>query len=324
LLAARVTHGAGEIMAGEPDTGMPSEGEDVQDIVLVTGPAGAGRTTAIHALEDLGFEAIDNLPLSLLPRLLDGPPVGPLAVGTDPRTRGFSISALLATLEALSSGGSVRPMLLYIDCSATVLERRYNETRRRHPSCPDGPPLTGIESETAMLAPLRTRADVLVDTTAMSPHDLRSEIARHFARPGAGDIVVTLQSFAYKRGTPGGNDMMMDLRFLRNPHWEPDLRPLDGRHPAVAAYVARDPNWEPFMQRLEDLLCFLLPAYRREGKAYFSMGLGCTGGRHRSVAAVEALAKALAQRGWRVSIRHRDLGEAAGAAPEARAEGSAE
>jgi RNase adapter protein RapZ len=297
---------------------MAAKGEDAQDLVLVTGPAGAGRTTAIHALEDLGHEAIDNLPLPLLPRLLDGPPVGPLAVGVDSRTRGFGAEALLRILDRLRSGGRVRPTLLYVDCAAPVLLRRYSETRRRHPANPDGPPLAGVEREMAMLAPLRDRADVLIDTSAMSPHDLRAEISRQFARPGEGELVVGLQSFAYKRGTPAGIDMMIDLRFLRNPHWEADLRPLDGRDPAVAAYVAADPNWVPFMARLEDMLGFLLPAYRREGKACVSVALGCTGGRHRSVAAVEALAKALASAGWRVSIRHRDLGHAAEAARDVR------
>jgi RNase adapter protein RapZ len=301
------------------------EGPDADDrrheVVLVTGPAGAGRTTAIHALEDLGFEAIVNLPLSLLPRLFEGPPIGALAIGADPCTRDFSVGALTRFLDGLARGGTYAATLLYVDCAPRVLVRRYNETRRRHPSSPDTQPLIGIEREMATLAPLRARADVLIDTTTMTPHDLKAEIARHLARAeGEGTLAVTLQSFSYKRGTPLDADMVMDLRFLRNPHWDASLRPLDGREPKVAAFVFDDPRWAPFMERLEEMMRFLLPAYRAEGKAYFTLGLGCTGGRHRSVAAVEALAKTLATEGWRVSIRHRDLVESAGAAPGARAE----
>lgn len=292
----------------------------VQKLVLVTGPAGAGRTTALHALEDLAFEMIDNLPLSLLPRLLDGPPLGPLAIGCDPRTRDFSVPRMLTMVESLAARDDLALTLVYVDCTPQILVLRYNETRRRHPSSPDSPPLVGIERETAMLAPLRERADVLIDTTAMSPHDLRSEIVRLFAPDGAGELTVTLQSFSFKRGLPAGMDMVMDVRFLRNPHWVAELRPLDGRDAAVATYVETDPSWLPFITRLEDMVRFLLPAYQREGKAYFTLGIGCTGGRHRSVASVEALGKSLAEEGWRVSIRHRDLMESSGAVVEGRAE----
>jgi RNase adapter protein RapZ len=299
----------------------PETADRLNDVVIVTGPAGAGRTTAIHALEDLGFEAVVNLPFSLLPRLFDGPPVGALAIGADPCTRGFSVGALTRFLDDLALGGSYAATLLYIDCSPRVLVHRYNETRRRHPSSPDSQPLIGIERESAMLVPLRARADVLIDTTMITPHDLKAEIARHFAGgAGRGELAVTLQSFSFKRGAPLGADMVMDLRFLRNPHWDTALRPLDGRLAAVADFIAEDPKWRPFMGRLEDMVRFLLPAYRAEGKAYFTLGIGCTGGRHRSVAAVEALAKTLADEGWRVSIHHRDLVESSGAAPEARAE----
>jgi UPF0042 nucleotide-binding protein len=175
----------------------------------------------------------------------------------------------------------------------------------------------GIERELALLAPLRARADLLIDTGGMTPHDLRAEMARHFD-PEASDgaLAVTLQSFSYKRGTPRGADMVIDVRFLRNPHWEADLRGRDGCDPAVAAFVAADPSYAPFYARLVDLIRFLLPAYRAEGKSYFGLGLGCTGGRHRSVALAEALAKTLAADGWQVSIRHRDLERAPGdAAP---------
>ncbi|MBA3325147.1 MAG: RNase adapter RapZ [Rhodobacteraceae bacterium] len=280
-----------------------------QDIVVVTGPAGAGRTTAIRALEDFGFEAIDNLPLSLMPRLIAGPPMSqPLVVGVDSRNRDFAVDALTGLLYQIGSRPGCRPVLVYVDCAPGVLIARYSETRRRHPSSPHESPLVGIERETALLAPLRARADVLIDTTAMTPHELRAELGRWFAPEEAGGgLAVTLQSFSYARGLPRGADMVMDCRFLRNPHWSPELRARDGRDPAVAAYVAADQNHAPFCDRLAEMLRFLLPAYQAEGKSYFSLALGCTGGKHRSVALVEALATTLAQEGWRVSIRHRDV-----------------
>ena len=169
----------------------------------------------------------------------------------------------------------------------------------------------------ALLAPLRERADVLIDTRAMTPHDLRAELTRQFGEDEPlNGLAITLHSFSYKRGLPRGADMVIDVRFLRNPHWVADLRPRDGRDPAVAGFVEADPDFAGFQARLEDLLAFLLPAYRAEGKSYFSIGIGCTGGRHRSVAVVEALAKTLAAKGWQVSIRHRELERTTGdAAP---------
>ncbi len=275
-------------------------------IVLVTGPSGAGRTTAVNALEDLGFEVIQNLPLSLLSRLLDGPPIDrPLALGLDTRNRDFSTAALIEAIDRLASVGGAE--VLYLDCRPEVLVRRYSETRRRHPLAPDETPETGITREADLLQPVRGRADVLIDTSDMTPHDLRAEIAHWFAVSGAGRLAVTLQSFSYKRGLPRGLDMVFDVRFLRNPYWDPDLRPLTGQDPRVAAHVAEDTRFAPFVDRLTGLLTFLLPAYVDEGKAHLSVGFGCTGGQHRSVAVAERLALALAQAGWQVSTRHREL-----------------
>jgi RNase adapter protein RapZ len=291
--------------------------EPGHDIVIITGPAGAGRSTAIGALEDLGFEAIDNLPMSLLPRLLAGPPLTrPLVVGIDPRNRDFAVARLVETLGEIAERAQRAPVLLYLDCDVNTLIRRYSETRRRHPLSPGGTPATGIEREMTLLGPLRDSADVLIDTTNLTPHELRAEMGRQFGpnEPGGG-LAVSLHSFSYKRGTPGGIDMIIDVRFLRNPHWDAALRPLDGRDGAVAAFVRADPLFEPFYARLVDLLLFLLPAYRDEGKSYFSLGLGCTGGKHRSVTLVQMLAETLADDGWQVSIRHRDLERALAAAP---------
>jgi UPF0042 nucleotide-binding protein len=287
--------------------------------VLVTGPAGAGRGTAIKVLEDIGFEAIDNLPLTLLPRLLDGPPLGrPVALGIDPRNRDFTTDAFLDLVRRLVGRPDISAEVLFLDCREDVLLRRFSETRRRHPLAPDGSPEIGIALEADMLGPLRARADHVVDTTELSPHDLRDELLRWYGGEGSRGLSLSVQSFSYKRGIPSGVDMVMDVRFLRNPHWDPVLRPLDGRDPAVAAHVAADPRFRPFLDRLEGLVDMLLPAYEAEGKSHFTLAFGCTGGKHRSVALAENLAETLADKGWRVSIRHRELErQAAQALPRA-------
>ncbi|HEV8034038.1 RNase adapter RapZ [Yoonia sp.] len=283
--------------------------DQAPSVVLVTGPSGAGRSTAIKALEDLGYEVIDNLPLSLLPRLLDGPPPArPLALGIDVRNRDFSISALIDTIDRLTGKGQFPAQVLYMDANEEELVRRYSETRRRHPLAPGGPPLAGIQAERELLIPVRARADVLIDTTGMSPHEAKAEVERWFKTgEGGAKLGVTLHSFSYKRGLPRGMDIVIDCRFLQNPHWEESLRVLDGRDPAVAAYVAADPRFPPFFAQVKGLVALLLPAHKDEGKAHLSIGFGCTGGKHRSVAMTERLAEALAQDGWHVSKRHREL-----------------
>jgi len=282
--------------------------QDVQRVVLVTGPSGAGRSTAIHVLEDLGYEAIDNLPLSLVPRLLDGPALGrPIALGIDVRNRDFTAGSLIEGIDRMTRMPEVDCEVLYLDCRAEELLRRYGETRRRHPMAPDEEPGTGIAREVDLLAPVRARADVLIDTSDLSPHDLKAELARWFDTGQQARLTVGVHSFSYKRGVPRGLDIMFDCRFLNNPHWEPALRPLDGRAPEVAAFVAADPRFQPFFDKVLDLLLMVLPAHVEEGKAHLTIGLGCTGGQHRSVAMAEKLSAALAQSGWQVSKRHREL-----------------
>ncbi len=282
--------------------------DQLQEIIIVTGPAGAGRTTAIKAMEDFGIEAIDNLPLSLMDRIISGPTIaGALAIGIDTRTRGFSSEALLEVLDSIDKNPNCTATLLYLDCTSEALLRRFSETRRRHPASPDGSPSLGIEHEIRLLSELRTRADILVDTSEFSPHQLRAELARWFSQDKAARLVISVQSFSYKRGTPRGVDMMIDCRFLRNPHWEPALRPLTGLSPKVAKYVQADTNFDPFFKRLNDLLDLLLPAYQAEGKAYFSLAMGCTGGQHRSVFLAEKLAERLQNQGWKASTRHKEM-----------------
>lgn len=283
-------------------------------IVLVTGPSGAGRSTAINAFEDLGFETIDNMPLGLIPALFSGQAVGRrMALGLDVRTRDFSVKGVLEARETIASQEAYAPSLLFLDCTADALLRRYSETRRRHPMAPDAAPIRGIEAEAALLAGLRDRADVLIDTTTLTPHDLKADVGRLFGGHDAPGLALTVQSFSYKRGIPRGVDMVLDCRFLVNPYWDPALREQTGLDAAVQTYVSADPRYGPFFDRVADLVLSLLPAYRDEGKAHFSIGLGCSGGRHRSVAVAEALTKALDKEGWRVSVRHREMERRGGA-----------
>jgi UPF0042 nucleotide-binding protein len=297
--------------SGPPDAAGSRE-PDAPPPVLVTGPSGAGRSTAIRTLEDLGFEAIDNLPLSLVPRLLDGPPPhARLALGIDTRNRDFSSNAFIELIERRQGPGFE---VLYLDCSSDVLLRRFSETRRRHPLAPAEAPLVGIEREFDLLAPIRARADILVDTSELTLHELRAEISRWFGGPSERRLALSVHSFSYKRGLPRGMDMVFDCRFLRNPYWDDALRDLDGRKEEVAAFIGEDPRFAPFFAKVTELTELLLPAYVEEGKAHLAIAFGCTGGRHRSVATAERLVNTLASGGWRVSIRHREL-ERRGANP---------
>lgn len=282
--------------------------EGSQHIVLVTGPSGAGRTTAINALEDIGFETISNMPLSLIPALLDGPPIGrPLALGIDVRNRDYATETLIELITDLTRRPGIRAEVLFIDCRADVLVRRYSETRRRHPMAPADAPEYGIAREADLLVPVRARADHLIDTSDLTVHDLRREVAATFTRQNSLGLALSLQSFSYKRGIPRGVDMVIDCRFLRNPHWDPDLRDLDGRDAEVADHVAADPRCQPFIDKITDLITFLVPASREEGKSHLTIAFGCTGGQHRSVTIVEKLAIGLAKDKLQVSIRHREL-----------------
>lgn len=277
-----------------------------QRVVLVTGPSGAGRSTAINALEDLGYEAIDNIPLSLIPRLLEGPALPrPLALGLDVRNRDFTPDGLLDLQQR--ARGDLRLDILFLDCNPEVLVRRFSETRRRHPLAPNGAPSEGIALEILLLETVRARADILIDTTDLTPHDLRAELQDWFGRDTGQGMAVSVHSFSYKRGLPHGVDVVFDCRFLNNPYWQTELRGLSGLDGAVADFVSQDSRHAAFLDHLLGLLTFQLPACLDEGKAHFAVGIGCTGGQHRSVAVTEKVADGLAQAGWRVSIRHREL-----------------
>ncbi|HHS94571.1 MAG TPA: RNase adapter RapZ [Rhodobacterales bacterium] len=295
-----------------------------QHVVLVTGASGAGQSTAIRALEDFGYEVIDNLPMALIPRVVGGGPHDlPLALGVDVRTRGFSTDAMAETIDALVADPSIELDVMFLDCRADVLAQRYSETRRHHPLAPNENPVRGIERELELLAPLRARAHILIDTSDLTVHDLKAEVQRWVGLDGAETLSLSVQSFSYKRGVPRGLDLVFDVRFLQNPHWQPELRALSGLDQGVAQYVKADPRYGEFYERITGLIDFLVPAYAEEGKAHLSIGFGCTGGRHRSVTLAEAMAKGLAAKGWRVSIRHREIdARAVQAHPEANPGGT--
>ncbi len=287
---------------------MVTRQDNQQRLVLVTGPSGAGRSTALHTLEDLGYEAIDNLPLSLIPRLLDGPPHGAsLALGVDPRNRDFSAGALADLVTALQANPNIQAEVLYLDCRSDILLRRFSETRRRHPLAPAESPEAGVAREQDLLLPIRALANILIDTSDMTQHDLKAELSRLFSETDGQRLAISVHSFSYKRGIPRSADMVFDCRFLQNPYWQPELRGLNGQSPEVAAYVMSDPRFEEFFEKVRSLTELLLPAYVSEGKSHLSIAFGCTGGQHRSVTLAEKLSQALAESGWRVSKRHREI-----------------
>jgi RNase adapter protein RapZ len=276
--------------------------------LVVTGMSGAGRSSALRWLEDLGFEAMDNLPLSLLQPMLArrGPARAPIAVGVDARTADFDPVRLGRIVARQRSRRAAPLKLLFLDASDETLARRYRETRRKHPLGANRSVAAAIRSERALLKPLRASADEVIDTTDLSPPHLRRLLKSRFGAAGAA-MSASVVSFAYRRGLPAEADLVFDVRFLDNPHYKAALRPLDGRHAKIAAYVARDPGFSKFFKTLTDLLAILLPRFEDEGKSDVTIAIGCTGGRHRSVYVTERLAHWLTTRGLAVTVRHRDL-----------------
>lgn len=289
-------------------------------VLLVTGMSGAGKSTVLKTLEDMGWETVDNLPLPLLDRMLApgrSAPERPLALGFSTRTRGFDPAMAVEQVERLRAAGGLDVGTLFLDCSTDELERRYAETRRRHPLAEDRPAREGIGHERGLLAPLAAWANRLIDTTHLKPGELAQQIRETFGSDTDVGTTLTLQSFGFSRGVPHGVDLMFDVRFLRNPHWDPTLRPRIGTDPAVAAYISQDPAYEEAVSRIEDLLLLLLPRYTAEGKPYVSVAFGCTGGKHRSVHVAERVGRRLREGGFSPTVLHRDLA----AAPQDAIEG---
>ena len=277
-------------------------------LVLVTGMSGAGRSTALKELEDLGFEAIDNIPLAMLDGIDTDRSGRPLAVGIDARARDFTIEAVLERIADAAARFDIAPLFLHAD--EETLTRRYRETRRRHPMAPDGSLIAGIERERRLLEPLLRAADIVIDTSLLTAHDLRRLLRAHFTSDPQEGMSIFVTSFAFRLGLPREADLVFDMRFLSNPHYIDALRPLTGRDEAVGAHIAADPDFASFLEGVGGLLGTLLPRYAREGRAYLTIALGCTGGRHRSVFTAEELARLLREQGWRATLTHRDLDEA--------------
>jgi len=277
-------------------------------LLVVTGMSGAGRSTALKTLEDMGYEAVDNLPLSLLPGLVGSQvPQTPLAVGVDVRTRDFAVPALVDALDRLVAENQLELKMVFLDCDDELLVRRYTETRRRHPLAGERPVADGIRLERQRVWPLRGRADLSIDTSALTPADLRRILHGHFALDHAPEVAIFVTSFSYRHGLPRDADLVFDMRFLRNPHYDEILRPKTGLDPEVGAYIEADPDYARRFGELCQWLEQLLPRYESEGKSYLTIAIGCTGGRHRSVFVAERLAARFRSKGRKVDLAHRDL-----------------
>jgi len=283
-----------------------------QRILLVTGMLGAGKTTALRELEDLGWEAIDNFPIRLLHRLVGGETgEHALAIGFDCRTRGFVAADVIKRVKWLQERDDVEVTTVFLDCAGHELERRFNETRRRHHLAQDQTVAAGIAGEREQLSALRRWAEVLIDTTQFSTNDLQQHIRELFAGSAPREMTVTVSSFGFARGMPPVADLVFDMRFLDNPHWHPELRELTGLDDGVGRHVAKDPAFADAFARIRDLLLELLPRYAAQGKRYVNVAFGCTGGRHRSVFVAEKIAEALREGGFSPTVLHRNLGSRA-------------
>lgn len=277
------------------------------ELIIITGMSGAGKSIALNTLEDNGFEAIDNLPLPFLKAVLaSGEKMRRIAVGIDIRSHSFSPEQFSAEMKALRAQAEITLKIIYLDCEDDALRRRFTETRRRHPLASDRPLLDGISHERSLLEPSREIADVVIDTTEMQTTELRRLIFTHVKQEKA-KLALFITSFSFRKGLPREADLVVDVRFLRNPHYDERLRPLTGKDALIAAYIEEDADFGRFFENLKTWLIPLLPRYMEEGKSYLTIAIGCTGGRHRSVFTSEKLADALKAEGYAVSVRHREL-----------------
>lgn len=303
-----------------PESPIPSASDTTRDtrrpFVVVTGLSGAGRATALNVLDDLGYVAVDNVPLPLLDDLMRstggeaGAGAQPLALGIDTRTFGFDARELATRIRDLRNRPDLAARLLFLEADTETLQRRYTETRRPHPLAPDRPVVDGISEERRQIGWMADVADLTVDTTSLSPHHLKQILTGHFGLGRSVGTRISVMSFSFRRGLPREADLVFDVRFLKNPHYDRALKPLTGRDAAVAAFIATDPDYRPFVDNLKGLIGPLLPRFDAEGKSYLTIAVGCTGGKHRSVALAEELADWLRSAGRSVTLSHRDVGAA--------------
>ena len=283
-------------------------------VLLVTGLSGAGKSTALNTMEDIGWETVDNFPFRLVGSLLKTPPSSsrgdsdpPLALGFDSRTRGFEPGKLIDSIKQLQQKPGYLISTLFLDCAGGELERRYGETRRRHPLALDRPAKEGIALERTLLEPFRSWADHVIDTSDLTANDLQREIRQRFLLDKDSVTTITITSFGFSRGLPNNIDLLFDVRFLSNPFWDAQLKEMTGLDSEVGEYISKDPAYVEAMEKIVDMLKFLLPRYQEAGKAYVNIGIGCTGGRHRSVHVAERLSKDLRDAGFSPNVLHRNL-----------------
>ncbi|GAA4643288.1 RNase adapter RapZ [Pontixanthobacter gangjinensis] len=297
------------------DDSRPSSPPAMQRILLVTGLSGAGKTTALRVLEDMGWEAIDNFPIRLLGGLIDHADrdgqSSPLAIGFDSRTRGFVPHDIITKVKQLAARSDLQITTLFLDCASSELERRYNETRRRHPMAHERPVHVGIQAERELLEPLRRWADAVIDTSAFASNQLQQSIREQFSGTAPQSMSVIISSFGFARGTPPLADLVFDMRFLDNPHWIDELREQTGLDDPVGVHIKQDPAFDKAFDQIRDLLLTLLPRYAAQGKSYVNIAFGCTGGRHRSVFTAALMANSLHEHGFSPTVLHRNLGSRA-------------
>lgn len=279
------------------------------ELVIITGMSGAGKTVAVQSFEDLGYFCIDNMPPSLLPTFWDlvkeSRKITRIALVIDLRSREF-FNELDQVIASLDNTQMITTRIVYLDATDAALVSRYKETRRKHPLAPDGRVLEGIISERELLMDLRTRAQMIIDTSDISPRMLRERLVTEFSTANYHHFHVEIMSFGFKYGAPIDADIIWDVRFLPNPHYIPELRPQTGMDAAVYDYVMKQPETQQFYLKLIDTILFCLPGYKKEGKSSVTIAIGCTGGKHRSVAIAERIAKQLSSDNYKVNISHRD------------------
>jgi UPF0042 nucleotide-binding protein len=285
-----------------------SRNRDARQLVLLTGLSGSGKGSVLNTFEDLGFYCVDNLPVALIPKFselyAEGVEIERAALLVDAR-EGEQIDKLPGIYRNLVSEHPAT--LVFVEASDEALVRRFSETRRPHPLSGKGSVAEGIRAERRRMAPIRRLADVVIDTTKFNVHELRQFIIDRFQNPGRRPLLVSVVSFGFRYGIPDDADLVFDVRFLPNPHFVPRLRPFSGKDPRVARYIRSFPQTGEFLRRIESLLLYLIPHYIQEGKSYLTVALGCTGGRHRSVALAEVIKRAIKKKGYSAKVVHRDL-----------------